>query len=77
MHGTVIIFMVLEVAGKGASGFKIIKHALDCHHFHVFGSGWEGGLASESQEMQRTVDIFMVLEVGGRGAVCRSIIRNT
>ena len=64
MHETVINFMVLEVGGRGAVDFRIIRKTLDNHYFHGFG---RGQLASESWEMQRTVNIFMVLEVDGRG----------
>ena len=66
--------MVLEVDGRRAAGFRIIRNAWDRHHFHVFGSGWEGG--EWHQKRIRAVSIFMVLEVGGKGAVGPRIIRN-
>ena len=65
--------MVLEVGGRGAAGFRIIKNAWGNPNFHGFGSG---RLASESEEIHRTVIIFMSLEVGGRGAIGFIIIRN-
>ena len=80
MHWTVIIFMVtviifmsLEVGGRGAIGFRIIRNAWDCTHFHGLGSG---RLDSESTEMHGTVNIFMVLEVGVKGAAGVRTIRN-
>ena len=33
----------LEVGGKGAGGFRIIRNVWVCHHFHAYGRGWEGG----------------------------------
>ena len=72
MHRNAIIFMslinmfmVLEVDGRRAAGFRIIRNPWDCHHFHVFGSGWEG--REWHQKRIKAVSIFMVLEVGGRG----------
>ena len=62
--------MVLEVGGKRAAGFRIIRNAWDGHHFHVFGSWWE------SQEVHGAVNILMVLEVGGKGAAGLRNIRN-
>ena len=51
MHGNDIIFTSLEVGGRGALGFRIIRNAKDCSHFHGFGSGREGGrLASSNQK---------------------------
>ncbi len=29
--------------GKDAADFRTIRDAYDCHHFHVFGNGWDGG----------------------------------
>ena len=43
LHETVIIFMSLEVGGRGAGGSRIIRNAWDGQHFHGFGSGWEVG----------------------------------
>ena len=42
-HKTVIIFMALEVGVERASGFRIIRKALDSQHFHGFGNGGKGG----------------------------------
>ena len=41
MHRTVFIFMVLEVGGRGAAGFRIIRNAKDCYYLHGFGSARE------------------------------------
>ena len=70
--------MVLEVGGRGADGFRIIRNAKGCHHFHVFGSGWERGEWHQNHKTRtrRAVSISMVLEVGGRGATGLRIIRN-
>ena len=43
MHGTVIIFMSLEVGGRAAIGFIIIRNAWACQHFHRVGMGRKGG----------------------------------
>ena len=40
---TAIIFMSLEVGGRGASGFRIKRNAWDSQHFYDFGSGGEVG----------------------------------
>ena len=50
LHETVIIFMSLEVGGRGASGFRIIRNAWDGQHFHGFGSGWEVGGWPQNQK---------------------------
>ena len=60
MHGTVSIFMVLEVGGKLAAGLRIIRNAWDCYHFQSFRSAsntWN------NYHLHRTVIIFIVLEV--------------
>ena len=31
----------MEVGGRGAAGFRIIRDAWECHHFRVFGRSWE------------------------------------
>ena len=73
MHKIVIIFMVLKVGGKGAAGFRIIRNAQECHHFNVFGSGWEGG--EWLQNHTKSIGLS-TLEVGGRGTAGRNIVRN-
>ena len=44
MHRTVIILMSLEVGGRGAIGFRIIRNASDGQHFHVFEVGGRGAI---------------------------------
>ena len=76
MYRIVLIFIILEVRGRGAVSFRITKKTWTCHHFHGFGSGREGGLlATELQEIHGTAIIFMVLEVDG-GAAGFRIIRD-
>ena len=74
MHRTIIIFMVLEVGGRGAAGFRIIRNAKDCHHFH--GRRWEGGdwLQTHKKCIERS-DFSWFREWAGRGRLA-SVIRN-
>ena len=58
MHGIPLIFMVLEVDGKGTAGFGIIRNAWDCHHFHDFGSGWEGDEWSQNHKKRPSLSAF-------------------
>ena len=43
MHRTVIVFMVLEVGGRGAAGFRIIRNAWAVIIFMVMEVGGRGG----------------------------------
>ena len=61
--------MVLEVGGRGAAGFRIIRNAwavIICMVLEVGGRGAAGFRIIK--EMHRTVFIFKYLEMGGRGA---------
>ena len=81
MHRTGLIFMSLEVGGRGAheggGWLQIHKKCIGMLSFSWFGE-WAGGgrLVSESKQLHETVIIFMSLEVGGRGASGSRIIRN-
>ena len=68
--------MVLGVGGRGAAGFRIIRHAWDRHHFHVFGR-WERGDWLQNHKKRMGQSAFSWFwECAGRGAACLRIIRN-
>ena len=76
MHERAIIFMVLEVGGRGPLG----SESKELHETVIISCLWKwvggGRVAPESQEMHGTLSIFMVLEVGGKLAAGIRIIRN-
>ena len=67
--------MSLEVGGRGAIGFRIIRNAPDSQHFHGLGMGGKGAACLRIIRNNSFI-IFVVLKAPARGAFGSRIIRN-